>query len=331
MANSSDEDVPLTESGGKEGGPGPQISKDISSVTSWINPDFSGKTEDRVSKLDANHFYGFLFFFGATIAFSVSTGMISSLGAARAFTLEIGVITPPVNGTGDAYQDAFTVQNHELSPLPITVLICVIAGVYMAYHFLHGLLYRDWTRAYIQQRVNTARWVTMAITRSLEMIVLFTLNGERQLTAILLIVAATIGVCCAANGFDMVVKNCYTQCKPKSKDTMAPKYQPLSYWREVVNLGQILILMTAVIAAAFLIRICYNRRATPTWVLGLSIAFLIMHSLSVLYYVWCTWNTTCRCKQQEYEFVRADWKINMYNLVLFIVLSVVVFAEQAKM
>lgn len=314
---------------------GIQITKDFNSIASLINPDFSGDSQSRITKLEANHFYLWFFYFAALIAYSVVTGVVSSLGKGRAFILQIGVITPPSPGTGDAYQDAFTVQDHSLSPLPPTVLVCALAGVYMVYHGAYGFVYREKTRMYVMERSNPARWVAMAVARSLEMIVLFSLNGERQITAILLIASTSIGVCTIACGLDMAVKNCYMQCGIETKKKVSTKgtnlLKPLNCWKEVVTLGQILVLIAAVLATAFFLRVGYNGQNTPTWVLGLSIAIPVVSFLSVLWYVWNTWNTVCDCKLQEYHFVRGDWKINTFNMVMFIILSVVLFAEQAQM
>jgi len=264
------------------------------------------------------------FLFGAgTIAFWVVVGVLSAtLGMGRIIPITVTQVTG--GGTGDAFNRDFAVTTRHISDFPPTVIIAVVATLQFIYHAAH-VWNPAWIKRSIKFRTNWRRWLSQACFKSLLFSVLFLFNGERELTAFMYLSAAVAGACIIAHAFEYAVSaNCQTKGTTTSKKTMG-------LCEDVVTYGQALCLVTAVIAVAFVLRLAYNGKGTPEWVMPLSVVVLVYEIGITAYYINSTYG--CKANDAKYEscFVSGERWIIIANVLGFSAIASITFGYVATM
>jgi hypothetical protein len=302
-----------------------RLEQDCQLASNILNPQFTSDVGKTVSTLQSHHWYLTLLFAGATIAFWVTVGVVPALGVDRLLPVTINVVAPPVNSTtNNTFIDAFHTQTMQVSGIPLTVLLSSAATWQFIYHALHSVVYKSWIRNYVNAQHNPYRWFFAAGTKTLSFIVLFALNGEHELTSFLFLAGAVAGICFLGHALDEAVAWACTSTKQGKGDS---NHRLFGASANIVNYGRAFFMVSAVLAVAFVIRLSYNHGATPHWVRALSIALIIYESMSVVVYVYSTYQNKCD-KNNNARFAKGDYRFMASTFLSFVALSVTVFVGQ---
>lgn len=301
---------------------GQMVSAEAQGISDWLSPNFANLGYSGSKKKFINtHGWASLFFFAAIIAFSVPTGYKASLSATRGIDIHINQVAPGVSG--DPFTDAFSTIAVTISSLPPTVLLCVLAGWNFLYHVLHYWVYPHWIEQELKQQLNPVRWLFTAGSKSLMYVLLVAYNGETELTSLMYLGAAIAGTCFVAHAFE---ESTSTHCKVGGQ--MSDTETTGGYLGEnprIVNYGRALQLVTTAIAVPIVIRLCYNKSVPAHWITGLTAAILSVEVIAAFYYTIGVYGSRCSAAGHAVSFAETEHRTTLWNIILFVTLSVVSF------
>jgi hypothetical protein len=297
------------------------VESQVHDASSIINPDFAKLDEkQQIAKIQSFHWWAMVVFLGATIAYWTIFGTKKdTLGINRTVPIFINIISPPVNGTGNGYLDAFQVQWTFVSNAPIIALLATSATVMFIYFALHALIYKNWVINYIACESNPCRWLFIAASKTLYFIPLFIFNGDREITSLLYIAGLVTGICFLGHALEEATKR---SCKDGKRG-----YKHVEHYQYGVYL------LATLLVTAFIIRLAYNKQATPQWVMVLSIIFVIYEYVMVVYFAHSAGQACKRCTASGYRvhFLTGDYRITFFHIVGFLAASATIIGEQDAM
>jgi len=281
-----------------------------------------GKNQrEAVKKL---YWYLGLLYGAATISFIVIICVIPALQAKRYLPINIDSIQPTVNAT--TWDELFNhVTNENISHYPPTVIITVWAGVMFVYYGY--IIWRGCIKSILLTQCNPWRWVSYAISKTLYASLLFAYNGATQLDFFLVLGTAIGGTCFVAHKLEVSV--CYYhQMKGKTENTETSSGMGGMGW--ILDESRTLMTLIVILFTGFIVRLAWNQQNTPTWVLGLSVAYLIMDFIAALIYIQSVYSTKCNEKLAQTDYAQHEWNFNVYNFILFVPFTVTAIVSQSK-